>query len=399
MERIIFHIDVNNAFLSWTAIYLLRKGYKIDIRNIPSVIGGDEHSRHGIVLAKSTPAKKLGINTPEPIYQAKKKCPNLKIFKPNYKWYQYMSNKLFEYLSNYTDEIEVFSIDECFLDYTSIKHIYGDELEFAKKISNEIKEKFRFTVNIGIANNKLCAKMASDFSKPDKIHTLYSYEVEKKMHPLPIEEMLWIGKKTSEKLKNLKINTIGDLAHIDPYYLSKYFKNTALKMIQNANGIDNSIVEKEATLQKGIGAEVTLLSDLDEIEDILNELIKIVDKVVLRLRNEKRYATTVVVVLKDKNFKKITHQRKLKNATNNTDKINQIVKELLYEMKDFDSIRLVGVRLEGLTDILVKQVSIFDNEKEEDLSDALQKAIDDIKIKYGKDLKYYNIKEKMDKND
>ena len=387
MDRIILHIDVNNAFLSWTAIDLLRHGYKIDIRNIPSVIGGDKKQRKGIVLAKSTPAKKLGINTPEPLYFALKKYPDLKVFPPNYKWYQYMSNKLFTYLKTFTDEIEIFSIDECFMDYTSIKHIYGNEIEFAKKISNYIKTNLKFTVNIGIANNKLCAKMASDFSKPDKIHTLYNYEVKTKMWPLQVDDLLWIGKKTSEKLHQLKIDTIEDLAKADVYFLTKYFKNNAIRMIESANGIDESKVDNLERVEKGISNEVTVIDDLVDKKDIYNVLISVVDKTALRLRKQNRYASCVAVILKDRNFRRISHQRKLKNPTNNTEEIKEIVKKLLNEMEDLEPIRLVGVRLDNLTDNLYRQFSMFDDQKEIEKNDKLQQALDNIKEKYGQDLK------------
>lgn len=387
MDRIILHIDVNNAFLSWTAIDLLRHGYSIDIRTIPSVIGGDRKSRKGIVLAKSIPAKKYGINTPEPIYFALKKCPNLKVYPPNYKWYQYMSNKLFTYLKTFTDEIEIFSIDECFLDYTSIKHIYGDEKEFAQMISNYIKTNLKFTVNIGIANNKLCAKMASDFSKPDKIHTLYNYEVKTKMWPLKVDDLLWIGKKTSEKLHQLKIDTIGDLASADVYFLTKYFKNNAVRMIESANGIDESKVDNLERIEKGISNEITVIDDLIDKKDIYDALSSVVDKTSLRLRKQNRYTSCVAIILKDKNFKRISHQKKLKNPTNNTEEIKRIVKELLNEMGDLQPIRLVGVRLDNLTDNLYRQFSMFDDQKEIEKNDKLQKVLDDIKEKYGQDLK------------
>ena len=387
MERIILHIDVNNAFLSWTAIDLLRHGYKTDIRNIPAVIGGDKKERKGIVLAKSTPAKKLGINTPEPIYFALKKYPKLQVFPPNYKWYQYMSNKLFTYLQSFTNEIEIFSIDECFLDYTSIKHIYGNELEFAKKISNYIKTNLKFTVNIGIANNKLCAKMASDFSKPDKIHTLYDYEVKTKLWPLQVDDLLWIGRKTSEKLHQLKIDTIGDLANADVYFLTKYFKNNAVRMIESANGIDESKVDYSERIEKGISNEITVIEDLTNKKDIYNALLPVIDKVSLRLRKQNRFASTIAIILKDKSFKRISHQKKLVNPTNNTDEIKKIINELLNEMGELEPIRLVGVRLDNLTDNLYRQFSIFDDDKELEKSDKLQKALDNIKEKYGKDLK------------
>ncbi len=390
MERVILHIDVNNAFLSWTAIDLLRHGYKTDIRTIPAVIGGDIKQRRGIVVARSIPAKKYGISSPEPLYFAKKKCPNLMVFPPNYRWYQYMSNKLFSYLKTFTNEIEIFSIDECFLDYTSIKHIYGDELEFAKMISNYIKTNFKFTVNIGIANNKLCAKMASDFSKPDKIHTLYSYEVKTKMWPLQVDDLLWIGKKTSEKLHQLKIDTIGDLANIDVYFLTKYFKNNAVRMIESANGIDESRVDYSERIEKGISNEVTVIEDLIEKKDIYNTLLPVIDKTALRLRKQNRYANTIAVILKDNKFKRISHQRKLKNPTNNTEEIKTIAKELLNEMGELEPIRLVGIRLDNLTDNVYRQYSMFDDNKEIENNDKLQKALDEIKEKYGEDLKIKN---------
>ena len=181
MENIIFHIDVNNAFLSWTAVKLLNSGYKYDIRNSYAIIGGDESGRHGIVLAKSTPAKKLGIKTAETIYSAKKKCRVLKVYPPDYELYRRMSKSLFNLLSKYTCDIEIASIDECYLDYGKVKNLYGDEILFAEKLKKEIYDTLGFTVNIGIANNKLCAKMASDFSKPNKIHTLYKSEIETKI--------------------------------------------------------------------------------------------------------------------------------------------------------------------------------------------------------------------------
>src|SRR5574344_2796141 len=225
MDRIVMHIDVNNAFLSWTAVYLLNNGSKYDIRNSYAVIGGDEEASKGIVLAKSTPAKKLGIVTGETLYSARKKCKVLKTYPMNHKYYQEMSNKLFSLLNKYTPDIEIASIDECYLDYGKIKSTYGDEKEFAKKIQQEIYDTLGFTVNIGIANNKLCAKMASDFTKPNKIHTLYDDEVKIKMWPLPIGDLFGVGRRSVSKFELLNIHTIGDLAESDVNTLYKYFKN------------------------------------------------------------------------------------------------------------------------------------------------------------------------------
>lgn len=383
MERIILHIDVNNAFLSWTAIDLLRKGYPYDIRKTYAAIAGDVKLRKGIIYAKSTPAKKKGVKTAEPIYMALKKCPKLKLFPVNYDWYRYMSRKMFSLIEKYTPDFEVYSIDECFIDYTKVKTLYGDEYLFAKKIQKEIQETLKFTVNIGIANNKLCAKMASDFSKPNQIHTLYQGEIEKKMYPLPIEDLFGIGKKTSQKLRNLKIETIKDLACASSSFLFKYFKNQADWMIASAKGIDDSEVIICPPERKGMSTTRTLPYNLKRKEEIYVHLLPLVEELTVELRRKKKYTKVIAVILKDKYFKNFTHQRKLLNATNQTKEILQVVRSLLQEIEDFEPIRLVGVRFDQLSDSVVKQISIFDDLEEEKKEDILSKTIDELKGKYG----------------
>ena len=226
-KRIIFHIDVNNAFLSWTAVLLLKEGYKIDIRKISSIIGGDENKRHGIVLAKSPIAKKYGIKTAETLYMARKKCSNLQIFPPNYSWYYKESFLFHNYLKQFTPNVEKYSVDEAFLDFSGTNYMYKDYILLANQIKDNIKEKYGFTVNVGIGNNMLCAKMASDFEKPDKVHTLFLNEVQEKMWPLPIEDLFMVGKSTAKTLRNIGINTIGELANTDILNKKKHFKNQA----------------------------------------------------------------------------------------------------------------------------------------------------------------------------
>ena len=271
MKRIIFHIDVNNAFLSWTAVELLNHGYDIDIRDIPSVIGGSEKSRHGIVLAKSPIAKKMGIKTAIPIYEAKKICKDLKVYPPDYNWYSEESHKLMEYLKKYSPNMEQFSIDECFIDMTGTNYLYKDYIKLANDIKDEIKKKFGFTVNIGIAENKLCAKMASDFEKPNKVHTLFADEIAKKMWPLDVGELFMVGKSTTKELKKMGINTIEDLARTDKKKLEKKFKSMA-EYLHNASwGIDDSPVETEYRERKSISTERTLskdISDKDKLKDL-----------------------------------------------------------------------------------------------------------------------------------
>lgn len=383
LERIIFHIDVNNAFLSWTAVSLLEKGYKYDIRNSYAVIGGDESARKGIVLAKSMPAKKMGIKTADTLYSARKKCPVLRVYKPDYKVYQEKSNQLFEYLKTYTPDIEIASIDECYMDYGKVMNLYGEPITFAHKLKDEIYNKFGFTVNIGVANNKLCAKMASDFSKPNKVHTLFQNEIERKMYPLPIGDLFGIGKITSAKLEKLGICKIADLASADVTWLSKYFKNQTLHMIKSAQGIDDSLVISEVVDPTSISNEITLSEDVTN-KNILNSYLDILsNQVALRLRKQKKYAHVIVVVLKDNKFKRKQHQKKLMNATNITKEIYEIAKEILNEMYDEIPIRLIGLRLDGLVDKVSYQPSLFEDivvRKHDEVVDSL---LDTLQEKFG----------------
>ncbi len=384
MKRVIMHIDVNNAFLSWTAIELLKKGYKYDIRNSYAVIGGDEKSRRGIVLAKSMPAKKMGVVTGETLYSARKKCPSLRTYPSNYKWYQEMSNAFVAILRKYSPDIEQVSVDECYLDYGKVQNLYGDPYEFAKKIQKEIYHTLGFTVNVGIANNKLCAKMASDFSKPNKIHTLYQEEVKEKMWPLPVEDLFGIGRKSAPKLHELGIHTIGDLAHTSPEKLTKYFKNQSLDMIRSANGENDSEVVSTIEDPKGIGNETTLDHDIRNKGELYPFLLALSENVAIRLRSQNKYAYVVVVTLKDQYFKRISHQRKLVNATNLTDEIAKVACQILDEMwKEDMAVRLIGVRLDHLTTVSHHQVSFFEDLEDREENKKLDQTVDQLKQKYG----------------
>jgi len=380
------HIDVNNAFLSWTAVDLLNQGYKVDIRNIEAIIGGDESKRHGIVLAKSMVAKKKGVKTAETIRDAKRKCNDLKIYPPNYKLYNEMSNKLFNLINNYTPDIEKLSVDECFIDYTKVKKLYGDPITFAYKLKQEIKNKLGFTVNIGIANNKLCAKMASDFLKPDKVHTLFSNEVEAKMYPLPIEELYGIGRSSSKKLRELNINTIGDLANSNYESLYKYFKNQTNKIINSAKGIDDSIVVSKKSESECISNSTTTSYNLNTLEDIYKYLYPLVENVSISLRKQNKYASLIGVTLKDKYFKTYSHQRKLKNPTSNTEEIYKVAKELTKELWNEEGIRLVGVYLSKFSNNLTHQISMFEDVKIVEKNNELDKVLDKLKETYGSNI-------------
>lgn len=385
MERLIFHIDVNNAFLSWTALDLLNKGSKYDIRNSYAVIGGDEKARRGIVLAKSTPAKKMGIVTAETLYSAKKKCPALRIYPPNFEFYHLMSNRMFEILYKYTSDIEIASIDECYLDYGKIKRLHGDEVQFAYKIQKEIFDTLGFTVNIGIANNKLCAKMASDFSKPYKVHTLYEHEIKDKMFPLPVRELFGVGKKTALVLNEMNIKTIGDLANYNLLKLQEKFKNQAFHLINIANGIDNSEVVSYKTDPKCISTTSTLPFDARSIGEIVPLLKEQAEKIGLDLRRENKYAYVVAAICKNKDFQNSSKQIKLAKPTNISKEIFEISQKLLSEIWDKSGVRLVGIRVSSLVTNYYYQPSFFESNDEvkRDKEERLEKVIDKLKDKYG----------------
>ena len=383
MKRIIMHIDVNNAFLSWTAVDLLNKGYNIDIRKIEAVIGGDESKRHGIVLAKSPIAKKRGVKTAETLMSARRKCRDLKVYPPDYQLYKRMSNAVFEIIKKYTPDIEIISIDECFIDYTKVYQLYGDPIKFAYHLKDEIYNTLKFTVNVGIANNKLCAKMASDFEKPNKVHTLFEYEVERKMYPLPIGELYGIGKSTSAKLIELNIKTVGDLAKTNPEMLKSKFKNQAEVIVKKAQGIDDSVVNTEADERKGISHSTTFAYNLRNLNTIYKCLQALVENVCVSLRREKKYASVVSVTIKDREFKTYSRQKKLINETDNTDEIFSEIKKLFNEAWDEEPIRLLGVGVSHLTVDKKRQLSLFEEEENVEKNSELDKVIDKLKSQYG----------------
>ena len=383
MERQILHVDVNNAFLSWLAVYKLKNGEKIDIRDQIAVIGGDETKRSGIVLAKSTKAKQFGIITGETLYSARQKCRNLQVYPGNYKIYKEYSNKLYKLLLEYTDKIERYSIDECFLDMTN--YLMGDTLiNKAKEINLRVKKELGFTVNVGVAHNKLLAKMASDFTKPDRVHTLYEEEISDKMWKLPISDLFMIGRRTVPKLYNMGIKTIGQLAKKDEKMLIKKFGKFGKMMWEYANGIDESEVNYLPEKPKSIGNTVTLPMDISNIEQLEEVVVALTEQVTYRLRKEDLLATVVNVQLRTKNFEDFSHQSKLNCATSSTKEILKNAKDLLKEMyKEGMFIRLVGVRVDGLVEEEQLQLSLFGNTEENKKQQKLDSVLDGLNEKYG----------------
>ncbi len=397
MKKQILHVDVNNAFLSWSAVERLKQGEKLDIRTIPAIIGGDEEQRKGVVLAKSNIAKQFGIQTGEPIYFARKKCPNIQVFQGNFKTYYKYSDALYNLLLEYTEKIERFSIDECFLDMTDYIPKGKNIIDIAYEINKRVKEEFGFTVNIGVAENKLLAKMASDFEKPDKVHTLWKEEIETKMWKLPVSELFMVGKRSMPKLQKMGIKTIGDLAKKEEKELIKAFGKYGKMIWEYSNGIDLSEVNYEEEKPKGIGNSITLPYDYTNIEKLEEVLLALVEQVTYRLRHHELLANVVNVQIKTNEFKVLSHQRKLDFPTDSTKIIQEMAKKLLKEVYHRVPVRLIGVRVDQLVEKEQRQLSLFEN-TENERQKKIDSAIDQMKEKYG-----YNIitragKMNLDKN-
>ena len=393
MNQIIFHIDVNSAFLSWTAIDRLKQGAEVDLRTIPSIIGGNQESRHGVVLAKSVPAKKYGIVTGEPVVNALRKCPDLMMAPPNHKMYQEYSARLMAFLKNYTPDIEQVSVDECYMDFTGIAHRYASPVAAAFEIKDAVYREFGFTVNIGISTNHLLAKMASDFEKPNKVHTLFPEEIQVKMWPLPVSELYMAGRSSVEVLHKLEIRTIGELAKADPELLELHLKSHGRTLWEFANGINGGKVIREHVENKGIGNSTTLPKDATTEEEAKKVLLGLSETVGGRLRKEGVKAQMVSVEIKYHTFQSVSHQRQLARKTNTDMMLYETACELFRELWNGEPIRLLGIRTSKLADETEpEQMSIFDfqSEMEQEVTknekqEKLDKALDQIRKKFGED--------------
>lgn len=386
MEPIFFHIDVNSAFLSWTAVERLEQGDPLDLRLIPSIIGGDKEKRHGIVLAKSIPAKAFHIQTGEPIVKALEKCSALTIAAPDHAMYQRKSRILMDYLKTLTPEIEQVSIDECYMDFTSIVNQYPSALEAAHQIKDTISDTMGFTVNIGISDCKVLAKMASDFKKPNLVHTLYRHEIKEKMWPLPVSSLFMCGKSSVDELRKLEILTIGDLACADPAIISLHLKSHGKLLWEFANGIDDSKVEPVHPDAKGIGNSTTMAKDAEDLDTIHKVLLSLSDSVASRIRKADSMAYMVSVEVKYNTFVKNSHQTTLPSPTNTSDTIYQTACRLFDDLWDGTPVRLLGIRCSKLVDMDEPvQMSLTDYEfnKKDERNQRLDSALDSIRKRYG----------------
>lgn len=385
MQRLIFHIDVNSAFLSWEAAKRVKQGLP-DLREIPSCIGGDPKKRTGIVVAKSIPAKKYGVQTGEPMGLALQKCPNLVCVPSDFALYNKCSKAFKRICASYAPVMESFSIDEVFLDMTGTGQIYPNPAETACEIKDRIYRELGFTVNVGISTNKLLAKMASDFEKPNKVHTLYPEEVPQKMWPLPVRDLLFLGKASEKKLIQNGIRTIGDLARANEKEIQILLgERTGHQLYLSANGIDDSPVKAQREEAKGISVETTFDEDIVSYEQIFPILLSQCDIVAARMRREGKKCNCVAVSFRTLEFKNKSHQRKLDNPTDVTNEIYQNVRKLFQESWEGQPLRLIGVALTGLTEDSFEQMSLFEDPKKREQQKKLDEAMDNIRKKFGND--------------
>lgn len=383
-DRVIFHIDVNSAFLSWEAVHRLRDlGETLDLRTIPSAVGGDMSKRHGVILAKSIPAKRYDVRTGEPIVDALRKCPNLTVVSPNRDLYARNSAAFMEILHRYSDVVEQYSIDEAFADMTGTQGLFGSPIEAAHRLKDEIRDTLGFTVNVGISSNKLLAKMAGEFEKPDKVHTLFPDEIQEKMWPLPVGELFSVGGASEQKLRRLGIHTIGELAQADLGTLRAALKKHGEAIWNYANGRDSASVESESADNKGYGNSVTLAFDVAKAEEAKRVLLSLAETVGRRLRRDGAWIEVVSVGLRFFDLTHASHQCVLGHATNITDEIYQAACRLFDEFWDGTPIRLIGIQTGKVTkDGDNRQMSLFDDTDYEKL-ERLDRAMDSIREKFG----------------
>lgn len=386
LKKVIFHIDVNSAFLSWEAVYRLHhRGGTVDLREETAAVAGDMAMRHGIILAKSIPAKGYGVRTGESITEALQKCPHLKLVPPNYGLYERCSAAFMDILRQYSPCVEPYSVDEAFADMTGTEDLWGDPVTAAHRIRRQIRDDLGFTVNIGVSENKLLAKMASDFKKPDRVHTLWKDELAAKMWGLPVSDLFFVGRATARKLSNMGIYTIGELARTDPAILRSHLKKHGETIWAFANGMDVSIVQAELPANKGYGNSTTIAFDVCDASTAKLVLLALAETVGTRLRAAGVRAEVIAIGIKNCELQYAGHQMTLGHGTDITVEIHQCACQLFDELWDGTPIRHLGIHTGRIRDGLdMRQLDMFDTTDYEKLERA-DAAIDDIRGRYGID--------------
>lgn len=389
-RRIVFHVDANAAFLSWTAAYRVKVlGETVDLREIPSVVAGDKASRHSIVLAKSTPAKKYGIHTGEPLFQAMEKCPGLVVAPPDYELYVEASRHFVELLRQFSPCVEQYSIDEAWVDMTGTERLFGPPRLAAESMREKIYRELGFTVNVGVSTNKLLSKMAGDFEKPNKVHTLFPEEVPEKMWPLPVRELFLVGPATEKKLGRMGIYTIGDLARADPGVLRKRLGRAGETVWHFANGRDADAVTAQRAENKGYSNSVTTARDIVSREAAHQVLLSLCETVASRMRRDGKSGGCVTIQLRTNEFCHFSHQSALHGTTNITAELFGQAARVFDEAWDgVTPLRQLGVQVTGLSQEPYQQFDLFSGMSPERYERKLRldETVDALRDKFGEDI-------------
>ena len=377
--RIIFHIDLNAFFASCETIL------RPELQNLPLAITGEKSSKRGIVVTANYVARQYGVHSAMPLMQAKKKCPHLVVASANFDLYRKISQQFIQLLHEYSDQVEKASIDEAYVDVT---HLYQEihPLHLAQQIQQRIFNELKIGCSIGIAPNKFFAKMASDMKKPNGITVLRKRDLPHILWPMPIEEMFGVGKASSPKLKQLGINTIGDLVHYkDVDKIEQLFGHHALKWIENAKGNDqNPINPNKYEVPSSIGHSTTFSKDYCFDEEIKAEAKRMCIKTSNRLKKYGLYAKTISIQLKDTSFKQITRSQTVQVPIQSVNELYPIIEELFDEHWEGQALRLIGVNTTNLvnTNKVTQQLNLF-NYQSFASEEKLNQTIQQIKTKHG----------------
>ena len=380
-DRVILHCDCNGFFAS------VECALNPHLKNVPMAVGGSVEARHGIILAKNELAKKYNIQTAETIFSAKKKCPDLVIVPPHHDLYEEYSHRVNEIYLEYTDLAEKFGIDESWLDVTGSQRLFGNGEEIASILRKRIREEIGITISVGVSFNKVFAKLGSDYKKPDATTVISRENYKEIVYPLPVGDLLFVGRRTREALAKLHIETIGDLAESNENDIIKLLGKQGETIYHYARGEDNSPVDPHANDEvKSVGNGMTFKRDLYGEKDILCGISHLSESIAVRMRKKGVKCTVVQVTIKDPDLHSIQRQEKLASPTNLakeiTDKAMEIIRRS-WNMKN--PIRMLTVTGGGIVpENGAKQISFFDEAKDPK-RENLEKTLDAIRDKYGKD--------------
>ncbi len=382
MDRVILHCDMNNFYAS---VELLSRP---DLKDVPVAVCGDPEGRHGIILAKNQLAKAAGVVTAETVWQAKKKCPGLQFVRPHHDKYKEFSDRINKIYLEYTDMVEPFSIDESWLDVTASQKLFGSGRQIGDIIRNRIKSELGLTLSVGVSYNKIFAKMGSEYKKPDATTEITRENFKDMLWSKPAGELFFVGFATAEKLKNLNIHTIGDLALANPKALEALLGKQGALLHSYACGMDDSPVclYNQREKIKSVGNGITFRRNLAGLEDITTALTGLSDTVASRLRKYQMKCFGVKVDIKDPAFKTISRQKQLLVPTNLAADLKKAALEIIKtSWRLSDPIRLLTLTAINLTDeTCEEQISLFDApEESREKGESIERTMDDIRKKFG----------------